>query len=119
VLLGLCGGVAALAGCFGQADARVRVLNDADATVTVTTTIRPLDADRPVVEETFDLPPESEVDDIDGRSRVFDDGIEDDATYEVAVSVPDGPSATEEYDADFARLWATVEADAVEFQNVD
>lgn len=119
MLLGLCGGMAALAGCFGQADARVRVLNGTDATVTVTTVIRDLDGDRRVVDETFDLPPESEVDDIDGRSRVFDDGIDEDRTYEVGVSVADGPSGTGEYDADFARLWATVEDDAVEFQNVD
>lgn len=111
--------MAALAGCFGQADARIRVLNDTDATVTVATAVRDLDADRRVVDETFDLPPGEAGGDLDGRSRVFDDGIEDDTTYEVAVSVGGGPSGTEEYDADLGRLWATVEADAVDFQTVD
>jgi hypothetical protein len=117
-LQGVCGAVAALAGCFRAADARVRVLNDTDATVTVTTTIRDLDADRRVVDETFDLPPASEVDDIDERSRKFTEEIEDDTRYEVAVAVAGGPTGTEEYDADRGRLWATVEDGEVTFQNV-
>jgi hypothetical protein len=112
-------GMPALAGCFGQADALVRVLNDTETTVTVTTVIRDVSADRRVVEETFDLPPASEAEDVDERSRVFDDGIEEDATYEVSVSAADGPSGSREYDANVGRLWATVGVDAVDFQNVD